>query len=55
MDTKKLIWIGAVVGGAIGGYIPILFGADGISFSSIIGSTIGGIFGIYGTFKLTRM
>jgi len=43
---KRVMYIFIGVGGTIGGYIPILFGAGGLSLWSIIGSTIGGIIGI---------
>ena len=55
MNTKTLIWIGVTVGSAIGGWIPTLWDASFISFSGIIGSTIGGIVGIYAGFKLSQM
>ena len=48
MNAKSLIWIGAFVGGAVGAYIPALWGDTSLlSFSSIITSTIGGILGIW--------
>lgn len=55
MTPKTLIWIGAAVGGYIGGYIPTLFGGDIFSFWSIVWSTIGGLAGIWGGFKLSKM
>ena len=55
MSTKTLIWIGAFVGGAVGGFIPALWGDGSFSMSGIIFSTIGGIAGIWGGFKLGNM
>lgn len=43
------------IGGAIGGYIPVLFGAGGLSAWSILGSTLGGLFGIYAAVKVSKM
>ena len=43
----KLIWIFITIGGFIGGYLPTLFGADAISWATIIGSTVGSIVGIW--------
>ncbi len=43
-----------IVGGFVGGYIPVLWGAPGISFSSIIGNAIGALVGIWIGYKLTR-
>jgi hypothetical protein len=55
MNAKSLVWIGAFVGGSVGGYIPMLFGADALSFSSIILGMVGGLLGIWGGFKLSQM
>lgn len=52
MERKKLVMIGMVVGSYIGGFIPALWGASGISFSSVIFNALGGIAGIYIGFKL---
>jgi hypothetical protein len=54
MSTKKVVFIGMTIGSIAGGYLPTLFGADSISFASLIGSTIGGVFGIWMGFKITR-
>jgi len=51
MSRKKFILIGMVIGSIAGGYAPILLGADSIS-ASLVGSTIGGFFGIWGAYKL---
>ena len=55
MNPKTLIWIGVFIGGAIGGYIPALWGASLLSFSSIIGNTIGGFVGIWAGWKISQM
>ncbi|MGC9605164.1 MAG: hypothetical protein ABSF56_00155 [Minisyncoccia bacterium] len=55
MNAKSLIWIGVFVGGTVGSYIPVLFGADVFSFSSIILGMFGGLFGIWAGFKLSQM
>ena len=52
MSTKTLIWIGMIVGSAIGGYLPLLWGGDLLSFSSLILSTLGGIAGIWLGYRL---
>jgi hypothetical protein len=51
---KKVIMLGMVFGSAIGGWLPTLFGAGFLSFSSIICSGIGGILGIWLTYKFLR-
>jgi hypothetical protein len=52
METKTLVWIGSIVGGTVGSFIPMLWGAGVLSFSSILWSGIGGIAGIYAGFKI---
>jgi len=52
MNTKTYIWIGVIIGSTIGGAIPLLWGGDMFSFSSIILSTTGGLAGIYAGYRL---
>jgi hypothetical protein len=47
MGGKSLVWIGMTVGSAVGGYLPVLWGGDLLSFSSLILSGLGGILGIW--------
>jgi len=54
MSRKSLIMIGMTIGSIAGGYVVTLFGASALSFSSIIGSVIGGILGIWIAFRMTR-
>ena len=49
---KKIIILGMVLGSAIGGYVPVIFGANVLSLSSIICGAIGGILGIWLSFRL---
>ena len=46
--NKTLLYLLISVGGGIGGYLPVLFG-DSSMFSgwSVLGSTIGGIAGVF--------
>jgi hypothetical protein len=46
--------IGMVFGSSLGGWVPTLWGVGFFSFSSIVGTTIGGILGIWLAFKLVR-
>lgn len=54
MSRKTLVMIGMVAGSLIGGYIPILWGASFLSFSSLMGNALGGLAGIFIAFKLTN-
>jgi uncharacterized membrane protein YeaQ/YmgE (transglycosylase-associated protein family) len=49
---KKLIYLGITVGGAIGSYIPVLFGQDAFSVVSLIGGTIGSFVGLWAGYKI---
>jgi hypothetical protein len=50
--TKGMVYLGATIGGLVGGYLPVLFGASGFSGWSIIGSLVGGLLGIWAVYKL---
>ncbi|CAN5122358.1 hypothetical protein BH09PAT3_BH09PAT3_4950 [soil metagenome] len=43
----SLIWIFITLGGLIGSYIPVVFGADGLSPWSIVAGTIGSLIGVW--------
>lgn len=49
--NKKIVMMGMVFGGIIGGYLPAIFGAGTFSLLSIFGSFLGGVLGIWLTFK----
>lgn len=49
---KSMVWVGMVIGSAVGGYAPVLFGGSALSFTSVITTAIGGILGIWIGFKL---
>lgn len=40
-----------IICSTVGAYAPILFGAESL-YASLAGSTIGGLLGIWGAFKL---
>jgi lipoprotein signal peptidase len=52
MDRKKIIWFFMIIGGAVGNYLPLIWGGSSFSFASIILGMIGGIVGIFIGFKL---
>ena len=54
MPEKTLIFIGMTVGSVVGGYLPILWGADLISFSSVLFSGIGALIGIWLGHKISQ-
>ena len=52
MNRKILIWIGLSVGSMVGSYVPMLWGSGFFSFSSVLGSAVGGSLGIWLGFKI---
>lgn len=54
MDTKKLLWFGAIVGSVLGGCVPGLWHASAFSLSGLVFSTIGGLVGIWLAWRFTR-
>lgn len=54
MEPTQLIWLGAIVGGAVGSALPMLWGGSELSFASVILTAVGGFLGIYIAFKLSR-
>ena len=54
MNSKSMIWVFSLIGSAVGGWIPTLWGAESFSFSSIIFGSIGAILGIFIGFKLSN-
>jgi hypothetical protein len=53
MNSKTLVFIGMSLGGVLGGYIPMLWGADFLSYSAVLFSGLGSIFGIWVGYKLS--
>jgi uncharacterized membrane protein YeaQ/YmgE (transglycosylase-associated protein family) len=54
MDNNKSTWIGGAVGSTVGSFIPLLWGASELSFSSLFFGAVGAIVGIYVAFKMSR-
>ena len=55
MSRKTLIYIGMAVGGAVGGYMPMLWGDSAFSMASVLLTAVGGFLGIYLGFKLSQI
>ena len=54
MSQKSAVMTGMIVGSIMGGYLPVLWGADFLSYWGIITSTVGGLLGIYIGYKLSQ-
>jgi hypothetical protein len=52
--NKFVMYTFVTIGGLVGAYIPTFFGADGFSVWAIIGSTIGGLAGIWVAYKISQ-
>jgi len=49
---RSRIWLGALIGSTVGGLIPMLWGADLVSYTSVLLSGIGGFVGIWVGYKI---
>lgn len=47
MGSSKITWLFAGIGGAIGGYIPLLWGSSYFSFPSLLFNTLGAFAGVW--------
>jgi hypothetical protein len=54
MSNRSLYWLGAGIGGTIGGFVPALWGGSLLGGWSIILSTVGGIIGLWAAYKFTK-
>ena len=54
MNSKRLIWIGAIVGSTVGGMLPALWKGSMLSIWGFVLSTVGGIVGIWAGWKLSQ-
>lgn len=54
MSRKKTIGIAMIIGSIAGGYVTTFLGADSFSFTSLLGSIVGGILGIWLALRLTH-
>jgi len=54
MESKKIIMLFMGVGALVGGFVPMLWGAGELSFSSVIFTAIGGFAGIWLGFKVSQ-
>jgi len=54
MDSKRITWLFMFIGGMVGGYVPLIWGASFLSFSSVLFSGIGGFLGIWIAYKFTH-
>jgi len=50
--TRKIIWIGMIVGSTIGNMLPLLWGGDAISVAGFLLSAVGGAVGIWAGYRL---
>jgi uncharacterized membrane protein YeaQ/YmgE (transglycosylase-associated protein family) len=50
--SKRATMTGMVVGSAVGSWLPSLWGAGFLSLSSIVGSIVGGLLGIWAAFRM---
>lgn len=49
---KTLVMSGMIIGSTLGSYLPVLWGADVLSMSSVLFGAIGGFAGIWAGYKI---
>lgn len=54
MNAKPLVILGMVVGSAVGGFIPSLWGEGSFSLTSVLMSGVGGMIGIWLGWKIAQ-
>jgi hypothetical protein len=47
-----MIMLGLTVGSVVGNYLPLLWGGDTLSMSSLLLSAVGGLLGIWAGYKI---
>ncbi|HUD11515.1 MAG TPA: hypothetical protein VMS08_03820 [Candidatus Saccharimonadia bacterium] len=51
MSNRSLYFLGAGIGGTIGGFVPAIWGGSLLGGWSILLSTVGGLVGIWAAYK----
>jgi len=46
------VWFGVLIGSTVGGFIPNLWGAGLLSYSSVVLSAVGGFIGLWLVYKM---
>jgi predicted MFS family arabinose efflux permease len=54
MSLKAMVRLGILIGSTVGGYVPVIWGAEIISFSSLFGSILGGLLGVWIAYKIDQ-
>ncbi len=54
MSTKTWVMVGMTIGSFGGSYLPVVFGVDPFSFTTILTGAVGGIIGVFIGFKLSN-
>jgi len=52
--NKGITTLFVFVGGALGSYIPVLFGQSAFSIASVVAGGLGGIAGVWAAYKLSQ-
>ena len=52
---KTLVIFGMLVGSTVGSYVPMIWGGDLLSVSSVMLGGVGGILGIWAGYQAARM
>ena len=47
MSSSRAIWFGIFVGSTIGGFVPLLWGGEMLSYSGVLMSRVGAFVGLW--------
>ena len=53
--TKKLVWLGMIVGSTLGNAVPTFWGGSALSLTGMLFALIGGVVGIWVGVRLGKM
>ncbi len=50
---RRVVWLFVGFGMAVGGFVPLMWGASALGFASLVFGTLGGVAGLWAGLKLT--
>jgi len=54
VTPKRAVFFGMMAGSVLGGWLPSLWGAGGLTMSAMVFSTVGGLAGIWAGWKISQ-
>lgn len=54
MSRRFMLLFGLTLGSVVGGYVPCLWGDDGLSFTGVLTGAVGAIVGVWVAYRYTE-